>query len=63
MGESGQASLQGLSGLVGDWTTEATHPAYPSTVAHGHSSFEWLEGEKFLIARARSGGTTFGPTP
>jgi hypothetical protein len=25
----------------------------PSTVVHGRSTFEWLEGEEFLIARAR----------
>ena len=47
-------SLQALSALVGEWTTEATHQMYPSTVVHGRSTFEWLEGEKFLIARARS---------
>jgi hypothetical protein len=27
---------------------------YPSTVVHGHSSFEWLQGERLLIVRARS---------
>jgi hypothetical protein len=47
-------SLHGLSGLVGAWTTEATHPAFPSTVVLGRTTFEWLEGERFLIARARS---------
>jgi len=26
----------------------------PSTVVHGDTTFEWLEGEKFLIVRARS---------
>lgn len=54
MGESGPPLLEGLNALVGDWTTEATHPAYPSIVVHGHSAFEWLEGGKFLIVRARS---------
>ena len=43
-----------LNALVGRWTTEATHPAVPGTVVHGRSTFEWLEGEKFLINRARS---------
>jgi hypothetical protein len=38
--------------LVGEWTTEATHPAFPGTVVRGHVAFEWLEGEKFLIQRA-----------
>jgi hypothetical protein len=47
-------SLPALGALVGEWTTEATHPVYPSTVVRGRSTFEWLEGKKFLIARARS---------
>lgn len=54
MGEARHASLHSLSALVGEWATEATHPVYPSTVVHGHSAFEWLEGEKFMIVRARS---------
>jgi hypothetical protein len=45
--------LQALRGLVGEWTTEATHPALPGTVARGHTEFEWLDGERFLIARTR----------
>jgi hypothetical protein len=54
MMEATNPSLQALSALVGEWTTEATHPIYPSTVVHGRSTFEWLEGERFLIVRARS---------
>jgi hypothetical protein len=37
--------------LVGQWTTEATHPARPGTVILGSSQVEWLEGERFLIYR------------
>src|SRR5437763_12614707 len=37
--------------LVGEWTTEATHPAVPGTIIPGASHFEWLEGEQFLIFR------------
>jgi hypothetical protein len=40
--------------LIGDWTVEATHPAYPSVVVGGRSTFEWLEGEQFLIQRSRA---------
>ena len=54
MDDSSRASLQGLDALVGEWTTEAVHPAFASTVVHGHSTFEWLVGEKFLIVRADS---------
>jgi hypothetical protein len=40
--------------LVGNWTSQATHPALPGTVVPGTVSVEWLEGERFLIWRARS---------
>ena len=44
--------LQQLGGrLVGDWTTEATHPMVPGTVITGRGRFEWLDGEEFLIFR------------
>jgi hypothetical protein len=43
-----------LGRLVGSWTTEATHPAVPGTVVHGTVEVEWLEGERFLIHRART---------
>jgi hypothetical protein len=39
--------------LVGEWTTEATHPDLPSTLARGESKVEWLEGSRFLIFRSR----------
>jgi hypothetical protein len=48
------ADLEGLEKLVGEWTTEATHPAFPDLVVHGTSTFEWLEGERFMIYRARN---------
>ena len=46
--------LEPLNQLVGTWTTEATHPALPGVVVHGTVSVEWLEGERFLIHRART---------
>jgi hypothetical protein len=39
---------------VGVWTTEATHPAVPGIVVHGTATFEWLEGQRFLLNRART---------
>jgi hypothetical protein len=36
------------------WTIEATRPAYPSVVVGGSSTFEWLEGEQFVIQRSRA---------
>lgn len=47
-------SLKSLNRLVGTWTTEATHPAFPGLTVHGSAEVEWLEGEKFLIHRART---------
>jgi hypothetical protein len=49
--EATNSSLQALSALVGEWTTEATHPMLPSTVVQGRSPFEWLEGKRFRDPR------------
>jgi hypothetical protein len=43
-----------LSRLVGSWTTEATHPAFPGVIVRGTATFEWWDGERFLINRARN---------
>lgn len=51
--------MQRLDRLVGDWTTEATHPAMPGVVVHGTAKVEWLEGERFLIHRARTDHADF----
>lgn len=44
--------LQQFGRLVGAWTTEATHPMMPGVVVHGTTTFEWLDGERFLIVRS-----------
>jgi hypothetical protein len=44
--------LQRLEALVGEWATEATHPAVPGIVVRGHAALEWLEGKRFLIQRS-----------
>ena len=54
MSESTEDVLRRLGVLVGEWTTESTHPALPGTIVHGRASFEWLEGSKFLIWRERA---------
>lgn len=46
--------LAWLHRLVGVWQSEATHPALPGVVVQGTTIGEWLEGERFLIQRARS---------
>ena len=40
--------------LIGDWLTEATHPAFGDTVVPGRVTFEWLAGERFLIERSEN---------
>jgi hypothetical protein len=47
-------ALEPLGQLVGTWITEATHPAFPGGVVRGTAVIEWLEGERFLIHRARN---------
>ena len=52
MTDSHDDDLRRLDRLVGEWTTTSTHPMLPEgTVVHGHASFEWLAGERFLIWR------------
>ena len=47
-------SLEPLNALVGEWETAATHPMFAGTVVNGHCTFEWLEGERFLLQRSRT---------
>jgi len=49
-----EPALEKLHRLVGTWATEATHPARPGLVIHGTTEIQWLEGERFLILRART---------
>jgi hypothetical protein len=51
--------LEPLHRYVGTWTTEATHPAMPGLVVHGTVEMTWLEGERFLIHRARTDHADF----
>jgi hypothetical protein len=47
-------SMKPFARLLGHWTTEATHPAFPGLVVHGTVETSWLEGERFLIQRSRT---------
>ena len=46
------AELAAFDSLIGEWTVEATHPMLPSTVVTGRTTYEWLEGQHFLIQRS-----------
>jgi hypothetical protein len=47
------ADLRLLDRLVGEWTSEATHPAFPGVVVAGRATGAWLEGERFLMLRTQ----------
>jgi hypothetical protein len=47
------SKLEPFEALVGSWTTEATHQGLPGAVIRGQATFEWFEGERFLIWRSR----------
>jgi hypothetical protein len=51
--------LAAFDRLVGAWTFEATHPMFPSTVVHGRMTYEWLEGERFLVQRSSNDHSDF----
>ncbi|MDQ1660395.1 MAG: hypothetical protein QOJ68_375 [Blastococcus sp.] len=44
--------LELLRALVGTWTTEGAHPLLPDEAIHGEATFEWLDGDRFLIMRS-----------
>lgn len=46
------AELAAFDPLVGEWVSEATHPMFPSTVVTGRMTYEWLEGDRFLVQRS-----------
>jgi hypothetical protein len=46
--------MTGFDALVGTWRTEATHPMLEGVVVPGRTTYEWLEGGKFLIQRSHN---------
>jgi hypothetical protein len=47
-----RAKLEPFQALIGEWTIEMTHPMVEGTVVRGRTTYEWLEGGRFLIQRA-----------
>lgn len=43
--------LEPFHALIGTWATDATHPAVDAVVP-GTVTFEWLEGDHFLLVRS-----------
>jgi hypothetical protein len=55
-------ALERLGIFVGDWSIETTSMSFhpdPSAVAHGHTSFKWLEGGAFLIQQSEVPNSEF----
>ena len=40
--------------LIGEWKTIGTHPYFPDTTFHGHTSFKWIEGGAFMIMHSET---------
>ena len=49
---SADSELQGWDRLIGGWETEGTHPMLPREAIQGTSTFEWLDGRRFVIWRS-----------
>jgi hypothetical protein len=47
-----RGKLEPFDALIGDWTMELTHPSIEGTVVRGQTTYEWLEGGRFLLQRA-----------
>lgn len=45
--------LEPFDALIGTWATDATHPMLDAVVP-GTTTFEWLEGGRFLVQRTRN---------
>jgi hypothetical protein len=51
-------ALAPFDALIGNWDTEATHPAFDGVV-RGSVAFEWLEGGRFIVQRSRTDHESF----
>ena len=38
--------------FIGRWTTQGAHPLLPGVVVRGHTTFEWLDGRRFVVQRS-----------
>ena len=49
---SEESGLQGWDRFIGRWETEGAHPMLPGEAIRGTSTFEWLDGQRFVIWRS-----------
>jgi hypothetical protein len=45
-------TLQPFEILIGEWSSEGTHPHVPDKILHGRTSFEWVYGGAFVLWRS-----------
>ncbi|MCK9249893.1 MAG: hypothetical protein M0P31_13090 [Solirubrobacteraceae bacterium] len=45
--------MRPFAALLGAWTISGTHRLLPDVDAPGRVTYEWLEGERFLLGRTR----------
>jgi hypothetical protein len=45
----------GWQRFIGRWETEGAHPLLPGDDIRGHTTFEWLDGQQFVIQRSHYG--------
>jgi len=50
---SEESGLEGWDRFIGSWETEGAHPLLPGEAIRGTSTFEWLEGRRFVIWRSQ----------
>ena len=48
----GRPGLPGWQRFIGRWVTEGAHPLLPGQVIRGSTTFEWLDGQQFVIQRS-----------
>ena len=44
--------MEPFEALIGEWAIELTHPMIGDMVVRGRTTYEWLEGGRFMIQRA-----------
>jgi hypothetical protein len=52
MPSSARPGIAGWQRFIGRWETEGAHPLLPGDVIRGHTTFEWLDGQQFVIERS-----------
>ena len=48
-----ESGLEEWQRFIGSWETEGAHPMLPGEAIRGTSTFEWLDGRRFVIWRSQ----------